>query len=56
MNRKELKQIQHLGLTTKEAAEKMYSLFQAVKKATRSISELPVCVKAAKKKHGLTDR
>lgn len=56
MNTRILRKVWNLAATISEASDEMYKLSQATKKATKSISKLPMLVKAAKEKHGLTWR
>lgn len=56
MNKKMLKQLQKIGLTTEEAAEVLDRLSRAAKGAAKSVSALISYVELVKKKHGLTQR
>ena len=56
MNKKMLKQLQKIGLTTEEAAEVLDRLSRAAKGAVKNASAFLNYVELVKKKQGLTGR
>lgn len=56
MNKRTIKQIHRFASAMKAFAEESNKFAKAARMATKNMSQLPVLVAAAKKKHGLTDR
>lgn len=56
MNKKERKQIYRFASAVAKVVKEINRFVEAARKATISMSKLPVLVKACKEKHGLTDR